>query len=672
VAGEFLVKRIRVEHVSGVTIALIPLIYLAINPSFGQNQAGDIDTWFYYGLGKSFWYHWGHDFRNDYYETRLPYIIPAAIIFAALSERIASFILSYLVYGTCAFSLFYVLCRHVSKPTALLATMLLVSDLFFMRTVGWQYVDGGVLAYGSLTFAALTAAATSRHRYAFVALSGFLYTSMLIVHLGSAPLGLVFVGYSILIFDIRRSEWREFFRLLFYTLIGGIVSQIIYGALNVYLYKTNFFFEDQQIAAAKATRATPPALWLPLDTLLDIGWWLTLHIAVWFAAAVMIVARLAKLFKPNRFQSYCMWAVFVTYSTLFALDYFHISLFLGRDGLYISTYLFLSYLFIGSLLPQIKHFSTALIVGSLFLASLIVRWKLGAEIGGQLIAAAPWEVGLLLGMLITGVWLIKNRIGLAFVAVAVAVLALQITWPFRYERSIYAAREVVERIVGNTLPYFVFSDTDPIYEPVVIGLVGSFTPRAWWLVCRDFPDCLQRFVGQRTIIVPSSNSDAAEVTRMARSVVPEATLSTADRLDRPEQDFFVYSFLIPKSPLLISAPTLPSFVGSVEAGRRVATNGTNAGYLTCGPYVMLDPGRYKVTMKYESEGEAGSWDVVSIAEVLAKGSISDTRGAAAEIVVSLDLPNGAKDFQVRMFYSGHGRLAVERLSINPINPSAAQ
>ena len=104
----------------------------------------------------------------------------------------------------------------------------------------------------------------------------------------------------------------------------------------------------------------------------------------------------------------------------------------------------------------------------------------------------------------------------------------------------------------------------------------------------------------------------------------------------------------------------------------MATNGTNAGYLTCGPYVMLDPGRYKVTMKYESEGEAGSWDVVSIAEVLAKGSISDTRGAAAEIVVSLDLPNGAKDFQVRMFYSGHGRLAVERLSINPINPSAAQ
>ena len=659
-------KGIRLEHISGITIALIPLIYLAINPSFGQNQAGDIDTWFYYGLAKSFWYHWGHDFHNDYYETRLPYIIPAAIIFSALSDRIASFILSYLVYCTCAFSLFYVLCRQVSKPTALLATMLLASDLFFMRTVGWQYIDGGVLAYGSLTFAALTAAAISRHRYAFVALSGFFFTSMLIVHLGSAPLGLAFVGYSILVFDLRRSEWREFFRLLFYALIGGIACQIIYGALNVYLYKTHFFFEDQQIAAAKATRATPPALWLPLDTLLDIGWWLTLHIAVWIAAAIMIVARLTKLFKPNRFQLYCMWAVFVIYSILFALDYFHVSLFLGRDGLYVSTYLLLSYLFIGSILPQVKQSSTALVVGSLFLASLIARWKVGAELQGQLLAAAPWEVGLLLGVLITGVWSIKNRIGLTFVAIAVAVVALQITWPFRYEGSIYAARGAVARIVGNTLPYFVFSDTDSIYEPVVIGLVGSFTPRAWWLVCRDFPDCLQRFVGERTIIVPSSNSDPAEVTRIARSVVPEAKLSTADRIDRTEQDFSVYSFLIPKSPLQISASSLPSSIGSVEAGRRVAMMGTNAGYLTYGPCVMLDPGRYKVTIKYESEGDAGSWDLISTAEVFAKGSIADTHGVAAEIVATIDLPNGANDFQVRMFYSGQGRLAVESLDITPI------
>ena len=123
-------RRILVKHISSITIALIPLVYLAIDPSFGQNQAGDIDTWFYFGLAKSLWYHWGNDFYNDYYETRLPYIIPAAVIFAIPSDRIASLMLSYLVYCTCAFSLFYVLCKHVAKPAALLATMLMASDLF--------------------------------------------------------------------------------------------------------------------------------------------------------------------------------------------------------------------------------------------------------------------------------------------------------------------------------------------------------------------------------------------------------------------------------------------------------------------------------------------------------------------------------------------------------------
>ena len=661
-------RRILPEHISSIAIALIPLLYFAINPCFGQNQAGDIDTWFYFGLAKSFWHHLGHDFHNDYYETRLPYIIPAALIFAIPSERIASLIFSYLVYCTCAFSLFYVLCKHVAKPTALLATMLMASDFFFMRAVGWQYVDGGVLAYGSLTFAALTAAAASRHRYALTALSGFFYASMVIVHIGSAPLGIALIGYAILIFDVGKLERKECFRLLIYALFGVVVCQAVYGLLNVYLYNAHFFFEDQQVAAGKYTRKFPPALWLPLDVLFSIGWWLTLHIAAWAAAAIMITAQIVRKYKPNAFQSYCMWSVFVTYSILFGLDYFHFSLFLGRDGLYVTTYLLLSYMFIGSILPSFSRFSVVMIASVPFLVSLIARFKLGLI---PAYSAAPWLVGLLLGMLLIGVWLTRNRTGLAFAALAAAVLTLPITWSLRYERAIYTAREAIAGIVGDKLPYFAFSDSDPIYKPVVIGLVGSFSPRAWWLICRDFPNCLGHFIGPRIVIVPSSNPNSSKVARMASSVVPEAILSHASRIDRPEQDVYVYSFNIPRSPLLIPATKLPSSVGLIKASARVASEGTQAGYLIYGPDATLNSGRYEVTVKYEAEGESGSWDVVSTAGILAKGSIPDTHGAAAEIAVTVDLPNGADDFRMRMFYSGHGSLAVLSLGITPLDPSAA-
>ena len=329
----------------------------------------------------------------------------------------------------------------------------------------------------------------------------------------------------------------------------------------MYLYHTHFFFEDQQIEAGKATQANRTPLWLSLDLLFQIGWWLTLHLAVWFAAGAMILAQLLQKYKPTGLQSFCMWAVFATYSILFALDYFNVSLFLGRGGLYVSTYLFLSYLFLGSILPLANRLSTAMIVGGIFLASLIARFEFGAELATRLDAASPWTVGLLLGALIVAVGLMKNRIGLALVALAAAVLVLPITWPFRYEAAIYAARDAVAQIVGNTLPYFAFSDTDPIYKPVIIGLVGSFSPRAWWLACREFPDCLQHFIGPRTIIVPSGKSDSAQVARLASSVVPEATLSRAIRIERPGEDVSIYSLMMPASPRLIPAAKLPSSVG---------------------------------------------------------------------------------------------------------------
>lgn len=670
-AEQFRLKRILLDHADTVVIALIPLLYLVINPSFGRNQPGDIDTWFYFGLAKQFWHQQGPDFYNDYYETRLPYIIPAAIIFTMPNDRIAALALSYLVYCACVFSLFYVLQRHVSKPTALLATVLMASDIFFMRTVGWQYVDSGVLAYGSLTFAALTAASSSRHRYAFVALSGFLYVSMVILHLGSAPLGLALFGYAILILDVRATSWKELFTLLFWAAIGGMVCQIIYGLLNIYLYRTEFFFEWQQvIAAMRYGAAVAPE---PLHLLFATGWWLTVHIAVWLAAGAMIVASFAKLYTPTRFQLYCVWTVVSLYSVFFILDYFHFSLFLARSGLFASFYLFFSYLLIGSILPGVNRTLPALIVGGLFLLSLSLRLKFDAELARQLPAISSWAAGLTLGVFIAAVGLMqKNRLGLTLVTVAVAGVSLPITWPFFDDGEIYEAREAIAKEVGETLPYFAFSEADPVYVDVIIGLVGSFSPRASMMKCNQFPYCQQRLLGQHTMIVASGNSDAGQLASILSLARPEAKPSDLNRIYR-SKDFSIYSFDMSKSPLRILGSQLPSLVGSVEDSARVATEGTSPGFLAFGPYAVLDPGRYEVTIKYKSVGATGTWDIVSVSgsNVLAKGNIPDSSGASGDIVVHIDLPNGVEDLEARTFYSGYGRLSVLSVEIRPLIPSPA-
>ena len=670
-AGESWVEFFLLKQRNIIALALFPLLYVVINPSFGQNQGGDIDTWFYFGLAKYFWHQWGPDFHNDYYETRLPYIIPAAVVFAIPNDRIGYLISSYLIYCSCSFSLFYVLSRQVSKPTALLATIFMATDIFFMRTVGWQYVDGGVLAYGSLAFAALTAAATSRYKQAFVALSGFFYTSMLITHLGSAPLGLALFGYAILILDMRRMLWKEFCILLLCAGLGALGSQIIYGFLNMHLYGTKFLFEGQQIEAGKLTQMNV-ALWEESGFYLPLarGWWLTVHIGVWFAAAVMIFAKFAKLYKPTTFQSYCMWIVFSIYALLFTLDYFHISVFLGRSGLYVSTYLFLSYLFVGSILPgQIKT-STVLICGGLFLASLTLRLKFGSELATGFGATPAWACGLALGSVIAAVGLLRRGAVQVMAAPVAAVLSLPILWDFTDQSEVYAARDAVAKAVGNELPYFAFSEKDPAYVPVIIGLVGSFTPRAWWIRCAAFPDCSIPTFGHDMMIVVSSNSDTADVSRMTSAAMPELTLTDAKLIYRSDDKFSVYRFNIRQWPVLIPASKLYSYVGSVQGSARVAMQGTNPGYLAFGPHSAVSPGRYEVTIKYKSEGETGSWDITTEESVIiAKGSIPDTHGATGDIVAAIDLPHGAWGFEARTLYSGHGRLSIESLGIRLLGVS---
>jgi hypothetical protein len=177
---------------------------------------------------------------------------------------------------------------------------------------------------------------------------------------------------------------------------------------------------------------------------------LTLHIAAWFAAGAIIIASFIKIYSPTKFQSYCMWAVFATYSILFLLNHFKISLFLERSGLYASFYLFLSYLFIGSILPNSIRNSTALSLGGLFLASLILRFKLGADITTKLPMASSWAVGLALGSLLAVVGgLPRNKMVRASAATVALVLTLYVVWPFGYEGTIYAARDTVARSTGK-------------------------------------------------------------------------------------------------------------------------------------------------------------------------------------------------------------------------------
>lgn len=646
-----------------ILIAFIPLLYLIANPSFGQNQAGDVDTWFYYGLAKSFWHPLGTDFSNNYYETRLPYIIPAAVIFSIQNDRVASLLFSYLVYCASAFPLFYVLRMRVSRPAALLAILLMTVDIFFMRAIGWQYVDNGVLAYSSLTLATLTKAPHARHHFLWVSLSGFFIASMLIIHLGSAPLALALFAYAFVAFDLKTTQWKLLIKLFLSGAAGAITCQALYGLLNMRLYGTHFLFEWQQIIAGLRSEGDA-GLFEPLNRLFAQGWWLVLHIGVWIAAGGTLIAGVTGYFKPTKFQTYCSLSVFIGYLALLLCDYLHFTIFLGRSGLYASFFIPLSYLFIGSMVPPTMRTPSALIVGCLFACSLVLRGFIGYKLQGSP-HTTPLVVGLLLGAILIALFLLRYKV-VSFATIPIAAcLSLIVTWPFSDQTDIYQARHAIVMAASGSLPYLMFNKQDPNLYRSILGLIGSFTWREWRTMCASFPDCWRQTIGQRYAFVVNNGVPGVKtIWRNASSAMPGVTFKDGTLIYR-SKPLSIYRFVLSRTTI-IPAVSLNSRVGHVVNGARIAVEGTNAGALTYGPYATLQPGRYEIVMHYNSSGTSGTWDVVADAAIMAHGSIPDSRNRAAEIDAFINLPRGAQTFEARTFYSGHGRLSVQDVAVRTI------
>src|SRR5581483_2339855 len=162
-------------------------------------------------------------------------------------------------------------------------------------------------------------------------------------HLMSAVLIIPVVGYAGCVLHLERASWRRFWRMLGAGLAGVAVCQIVFGILNVLISRTGFFFLSAQLfIAAHELRA--PTQWEPTGDLLRSGNWLVVHIAVYLTSMCMLAAAALKFIHLTRFQVYCFASVVLLYSLIFALDYFHVSEMMARQGLYATFLLFSAYL----------------------------------------------------------------------------------------------------------------------------------------------------------------------------------------------------------------------------------------------------------------------------------------------------------------------------------------
>lgn len=294
-----------------LVLLLLPIFLFIICPEWIFSPSGFVDSYFYLGyflhplqLLKTF--------PDAYYGTRLPWILPGVALYHFLAPAIANFVLHLGVYYTAVLSLYFILRQTVGARPALVTAVSMGGYAFFLRAVGWDYVDGAVIAYFLLTLLMLTYAITSdraspngvvRWRFSLF-LSGIFYGCAVYTHPACIY---IYAPYLLLYYLIANRKYKNHSVVAsFVWVLAGLATiSILLGAIN-YTINGIFFFQLVTIKAAQhLTSATMSNKWKAplLDWLPTASWLLMPALTCGLSGLMLTLQKFGKVKHNNPFYS---------------------------------------------------------------------------------------------------------------------------------------------------------------------------------------------------------------------------------------------------------------------------------------------------------------------------------------------------------------------------------
>ena len=235
--------------------ALGSLSFLLLGPYSNYGPAGFLDPWFYTGYFTNLSYLVRH-FGPTYIGSRLPWILPGVAAFRFASPEPASVFLNFAIVIVSAVALYWAVRWYYGQPAGAMASVLLVTNPYFMSTVCWDYPDGPAIAYAFAALAFTVRPNGPRVRNtvlagAFLALSG-------LTNMSGAPMILAVAAIPLL---RERASIRVMARECVYLGAGAAavtlalcpVSQLIFGRWTYFywqVYRAFHTFENPEFLAA--------------------------------------------------------------------------------------------------------------------------------------------------------------------------------------------------------------------------------------------------------------------------------------------------------------------------------------------------------------------------------------------------------------------------------------
>jgi hypothetical protein len=274
----------------GALLAALPLAQAALDRRWLFDGPGR-DTWIYYGYFR-FARVYLEEAASAYYSSRLSVILPGHLVRKLLPAVPANVVLHLGLYA-CAVAAFYGSTRiYTGRRGALLASLVLGCQPYFLWAMGTNYVPGFGLAYCLLALAAVTAAAGSRGGRAWeglMAAAGGAATALVAANLFYA-LYLPLLAAHYLVLD-RHGARRRLLPAVLWAAAGASVAFAVLDAVGrlwghgakVFLAPTVLWLWDfsKQVSIYKH----PVAVWGPR------AWWLVFPMIVLGGSLAWLLRR---------------------------------------------------------------------------------------------------------------------------------------------------------------------------------------------------------------------------------------------------------------------------------------------------------------------------------------------------------------------------------------------
>jgi len=214
-----------------LSLLLLPAVVTIAVPDWMYSLTHAIDAWVYHGFFHHLETYASTMFPPTYYGTRLAWIVPGYVAYRVFSPVVATVILHLTFYCVAVWSLYAIVRRIAGSSAALFSAVAFGLYLPAIRALGWDYVDGAVIAYMLLTLALLLRGIETGNRWLTFA-SGVAAGAMLHSNIGAA-----FTFPSILIWFLPDRPiglgWRPLFLQLLWWGAGIVTCTAILSVVSV-------------------------------------------------------------------------------------------------------------------------------------------------------------------------------------------------------------------------------------------------------------------------------------------------------------------------------------------------------------------------------------------------------------------------------------------------------